>query len=42
MKAHVCTDDNEQADQTAKEGASGGAHMKVAKTLLRYTEQTKN
>ena len=29
IKAHVGTERNEQADQAAKEGASGGSHMKV-------------
>ena len=28
IKAHVGTEGNEQADQAAKEGAAGGAHMK--------------
>ena len=27
IKAHVDTEDNEQADQAAKEGAAGGAHI---------------
>ena len=31
IKAHVGTEGNEQADQSAKEGAAGGSHMKKAK-----------
>ena len=27
-------DGNEEADQAAKEGAAGGSHMKVKKTLI--------
>ena len=34
IKAHVGTEGNEQADQAAKEGAAGGAHMKQTQTLM--------
>ena len=33
-KAHVGTEGNEQADQAAKEGAAGGAHMKETQTPI--------
>ena len=34
IKAHVGTEGNEQADQAAKEGAAGGAHMKATQTPI--------
>ena len=34
IKAHVGTEGNEQADQAAKEGAAGGAHMKHTQTPI--------
>ena len=34
IKAHVGTEGNEQADQAAKEGASGGSHMKEIQTPI--------
>ena len=33
-KAHVGIEGNEQADQAAKEGAAGGAHLKETKTPI--------
>ena len=36
IKAHVGTEGNEQADQTAKEGAAGGSHMKVTQTPISW------
>ena len=34
IKAHVGTEGNEQADQAAKEGAAGGAHIKETQTPI--------
>ena len=34
IKAHVGTEGNEQADQAAKEGAAGGAHLKITQTPI--------
>ena len=34
IKTHVGTEGNEQADQAAKEGTTGGLHMKTTRTLV--------
>ena len=42
-KAHIGTKGNEQADQAAKDGAAGGSHMNITKTLIPWQAvKTKN